>query len=342
MLHLRLACAAALAVPFLAASRPALEAPTFHPREGLVLDKRFEVALEMEVDEGSIRVDGGTTKFETRLPAGMNASVECDLAVRDTYESMSAQRPLSLLRRFDGLELAWRAGGEDVESDALEEHRDASVRFRWNEKEQRYDASFDQIDGEGEMLAWFREDADLRGLLPARAVEVGASWNVERSALAEVLLPALSLDVLRQASAQLQDDETLAALASALCDLGKGIETECTWRGVSTIDGKRLGRIDVEVRGKPKADLAAALAKVLDGEDELRPREVEIALEIDGRGELWWDMDGGHFARFDLKSDLELSLDAEVEVAAGDERWTTAWTFEASGEGAWSYVAREP
>lgn len=341
MIPVRLACAAALAVPFLAASRPALEAPTFHPREGLVLDKRFEVALEMEVDDGSIRVHGGTTKFETRVPSGLKASVACDLAVSDTYESMSARRPLSLLRRFEGLELAWRAGGEEVGSDALERHRDASVRFRWNEKEERYDASFDHVDGEGEMLAWFREDADLRGLLPARAVEVGASWNVERAALAEVLLPALSLDVLKQASAQLQDDETLAALATSLGELGKGITTECTWRGVSTVDGKRLGRIDVQVRGKPKVDLADAIAKAFEGEDELRPREVEVALEIDGQGELLWDMDGGHFARFDLKSDLEVSLDAELEVQAGDDRWTTAWTFEASGEGAWSYVATE-
>jgi hypothetical protein len=56
-----------------------------------------------------------------------------------------------------------------------------AVVFEWSPEESRYGRYFDAREGEEEDLIGLEEDLDLRALLPAEPVAVGASWNASRS-----------------------------------------------------------------------------------------------------------------------------------------------------------------
>jgi hypothetical protein len=319
--------AAALSIPVLAlcqdppaeASKPSTSEPVrvvFAPKVGLALERSWEDLHD--IVSTSIRLAHG--EEAAPVPGQLRLHSRHVLKVVDHFLELEAGRPTKLRRTFLESRRDSQMGFQDganpnppmKQSGPL--GNGVAVVFEWSPEESTYGRHYDALEGEEEDLIALEEDLDLRALLPAEPVAVGASWNVDPIALRDLFAPGggIPYDLPRKADPRL------------LRTLETGLASSLYY----SFQGKHVGTFTVTLRGLRETEerheavlaLAADFKVSSDQLDRVQSHrgpaeraagmeftEATLVLELKGTGELVWDLDGG-YAR-----SLSLHLDEAVQ-----------------------------
>lgn len=174
-------------------------------------------------------------------------------------------------------------------------------------------------------------------------MEVGDSWEVRGDDVLGLVAPGG--DVGLWIDSGLAAWEPVAAgiepafysdLQALLAPGGEN-EVSCTFSEVRESDGTRVAVIDLEVELSGGEDLSelmqtrfAAIADRLPG--DLDVTQADVTFEIDGDGELLWDLAGNHLSGLDLDLDVTIEVDRVVEVDTGAEAMEVVTTVTFEGE----------
>jgi len=335
---------------------PALDEPAFGPEAGSSLTKTFVYGGDFSLDDFSALVDGQDI---AALLGSFEVTIELEntVTVTDTYVTSEDGRPAKLVRSFDSLEgvtaveMAMDFGSEDQELQSSSELEGTTVVFEWNDEQEAFDVSFEDDEGDDDLLAGLVEDMDLRALLPPGEVSADDSWEVDLQALADIAFPGGDLKLLPEGV----DDEAFGDTDvieevfgddydEYISDLFEGTST-CTYKG-TTDEG--FGEIQVAIELGSAADLSDMLAEILEtvGEavDEAPSISIEQAdlnLDFEGEGVLLWDLAQGRLASFELTGDLILAIDIGVTVEMGADSQSAELSAEMSGSYACSVETEE-
>ena len=269
---------------------------------------------------------------------------EREVVLRDRYEAVAEGRPTRLTRTFENLahqvevDLSIDVGGEtevDVHgsADGASELEGRAVVFSWDAESGAYRKAYDEATepGDPELLTGVTEDVDLRALLPGRTVQEGQSWEVEGgSTLRGLLVPGgdLALEIATPVS---EWQPIAAGIDPAFySDLGALLSSEGEWKAACTLaalreaDGRNYAVVDVELEVDGRQDLRAAMQACIDriagalpDGMELEVTRADLDFELEGAGQLVWDLGAGRVSTFEVEWDVKLEL--ERSLAAGGE-----------------------
>ncbi len=244
------------------------------------------------------------------------------LRVTDVPKALGEGRPLVLERRFDTISseatLALSGEVQDERKASLASSLEgAEVRYTWVPEEEAYGKFFYGEEGDESELAPLGEDMDLRCVLPKEPVELGSTWMVAAEDLVHLLAPCGEVQ-LRTAEGS---DKRLSR--SLRFGLGGGLEyafggksqAECsiTWAENKEVNGQSCAVLNVVVDGRFVGEKNEILGEdVLMGEALRGARfdRVEIALRLEGRGVVLWNLDANQAHSMDLA----LAEDATLRV----------------------------
>lgn len=319
----------------------------FAPEAGATLVKVFTTEGEMSVTDSEILVgdqEGAEVDLEVTWTRGLEVS--------DRYAAVEGGRPSKFTRTYasldhdvefdlevlvEGQSEVDEAGGTRGASPLASE----AVVFAWDAESGTYRKSFAEEGSDLELLDGLVEDLDLRFLLPSDAVSVGDTWEVRGDELLGLISPGG--DVGLQIPSGLGAWEPVAAgiepafysdLQAVLAPGGEN-ELTATFSEVRESDGSRIAVIDLELDLAGGDDLIDLMQSRLAAIGDQLPGELDVSLaevtfEIDGDGQLLWDLAGNHLAGLELDLDVTIEVDRAVDVDTGAEALevTTQVTFE--------------
>lgn len=339
-----LLCSALLA-PLVAFAMPA-DKVSFHPEEGLSLTKSIQSNTQMALDDMTMTMNGQPMPMdlEMEMDMSMNMSVE----VTDEYVSTSDGRPAKLKRTFDALgstgsfaiEMAMMPGGGDERSiDATSELEGKTVVFTWNEEEGEYETSFAEDEGDEELLEGLEQDLDFLELLPSEEVAEGDTWNVDVKELTTILVPGGDLklepeDMDDEMSSFPGMDQFGANSADWFGDMLEG-EATCEYKGTREVDGVTVGVIALVVNISSTNDMSEMVGDAMGAMPEDGPEVdveyMDIELEMEAEGLLYWNLAGGHAQSFELNGSVLVIMDMGMNMTMGDNEMSMEQTMEMSG-----------
>jgi hypothetical protein len=294
-------CLTALA---LIVATPATEELVFAVEEDTELVRTVETSISLELDEMSMTFGGEEVPPDHFEGLEETIAYEETLVVRDRFGPPGDGRPQSLVRTYEELGgvQTFETAEQEAERPQSSELEGLAVRFTWDEDEQVYERSFEDDEGDDELLEPLLEDMDMRAFLPEDDVDEGDSWELAPEVFRNVNRPG-GVDLVdesgeRNSEMDEQMDENLDGTI------------EATFAGVREEDGVRIGvleiSIDVATQGEEELETD-------DGATVLRTAELSYELE----GELWWDLDGGSLLSFELDGDVGMTSTNEAEVDLG-------------------------
>jgi hypothetical protein len=265
-----------LALPLLFLS-PRADEVTFGVAQGAKVTKTFEIDYSLELEELKFSFNDQEHTLDDDLE--MNVESKTRIVFTDAYREMGDGRPKVLARTFDELTSTEKQSGSSPAGDhdeAREEESDlegATVVFTWSDEESRFERKLEGESKAGEeLLGDLVEDADLRGLLPGRAVAEGDTWEIAAMELAHVFDP--SGDVALRSD---EDDESDEEMQDELVRNYSG-DAKGTFKGYREEDGVRVAVLALE----------ADIVTYGDREKEEGEERFDVSLEVEG--ELLWDV----------------------------------------------------
>lgn len=274
------------------------------PSEGLELVKSFEVTSETE------------RSFESqRGESTSNTDASRTLVVTDVIDDVENGRVTRLSRTFD--EIAGRAETETAAGDRSREFSSTgssdlegeTVVFEWDEDNEEYEASSDDVDVE--LIEDLVFDYDFAALLPDDAVEKEDEWSVDVDSFMAMIDPWDSLSMrehIDDGRGSSTDEEEPEAE-----ETNDG-EVVAVYEGTRDADGVKVAVL--RIRGEVTTD------RVIDATREfehgIAVSHSESSEERTVEGEALWDIEGGHLH----------SIDLDMEVSSSG---TTVSTFEMEG-----------
>lgn len=306
-IHLLLALGASLAPAALVPSAPAEIA--FAVEEGTALTKSSRLRLEMDLEELSIELNGEQLEFpvpEARL------RIEQTIVLTDVYESMDeedAGRVLVLRRTYD--ELSERNVVESEVEEMAEDTEHAcplegeTIVMTWDPEAEEYRVEAEDEELDQELYEHLDVDSDLRWLLPAGEVEEGETWELGDEEL-QRLMEDLGGNLPFEDDEERDEDDPIELAED---DLGGTFV--CTFGGIQEEGDLRLALIRFEAEGEGEGEGEV--------EEEGGTGTQTVRIGCDLEGELLWDLEGGHFHRFELGGRLELGMVSEGEGEYGGE-----------------------
>lgn len=313
---------ALVTAPALLGVLPPGETIAYEPKEGTVLLRRIRSEWALEREQGTLTVDVTSEK----RGIGARDTFTFTLVTDDLIGEVTDGHPLGVDRTYRTVNLErietpaegdvavptrtrkWKSGAQN-----------AKVEFLWNRKEERYDRRDGEPHEEGEdgiddaVLAALDEDLDFRFLLPPTEVEKDDSWEIDPTLFAAILTPGGA--IWPRPFSETSVDPTQDDLA-----LPEGFPWEYVveptgkitgrFLGVRETDGTRFARIEIRGTLEDEADLVELY-------NPLGAREYLLAdtdFEMEGRGELVWNLDRGLPASFLFAGTLRLSFNAEWNV----------------------------
>jgi hypothetical protein len=325
---------------------PTLDEPAFGPESGSSLTKTFVYGGDFSLDEFSAIVDGQDI-------AAMLGSIEATLelentvTITDTYVTSADGRPTKLVRSFDtmegvtAVELAMDFGSEDQELESSSELEGTTVVFEWDDDEGAFDVSFEEDEGDDDLLEGLVEDMDLRVFLPAGEVSPDDSWEVDLKLLSDVAFPGGNLKLLPDDvdDEAFGDTDVLGDVfgddyGDYISDLLEG-SCVCTYKG-TTDEG--LGEILVAIELGSAADLSDMLTEIIetlgetvDGGPSISIELADVNLDFEGEGVLLWNLGESRLASFELTGDVILAVDIGITGDMGGEPQSAELSAEMSG-----------
>lgn len=304
-----------LALPaLLLAAAPLADMPVHRPAEGAKLETSWTIELGAELGEISASVNGETLDpAHMGLPDELSAKGSVEMRWLDHFVSMDGARALELVRTVRALEAKGETSmgqsGSDADSDELV---DKPIRFRWNAEEEAYEREWVDAEGKENSLEHMAVDADLRGLLPEGAVEVGQTWEARGPGVLRLLVPLYAIEDIGEGEA-LDGEEIPPELLEQLEALGEEVAVTCTWRGAHEEGGRTLGRIDLALALDHSLDVdPSAFDEDMEGM-EVEPMTLSIASQLNGFVD--WDLEGNHMAAVELAGSGTLALDFAMSNA---------------------------
>jgi hypothetical protein len=296
----------AAAVATLSTSGPRIATEIrFDPAEGLVLEKTFTTLSETE-SEG----DRSST----------SGSFERTLVVVDEYEAVDEQRVTRLVRTYEEIsgesENRMTFGDRENESSGTisSDVEGATVAFTWDEDDEEYRPSSDDLDDE--VLPRLLFDLDFTALLPEGEVEEGDSWSLDGETYQVVMDPWGELPYDYETS----DGQTIPGKAeddefAPETDESHDGELVVTFAGTREEDGVTVAVLELE--GELETERTVAFSRETERGQFSTHSEIHETRTLSG--EALWDLEAGHLS----------SLELEVEVH-GEEHSVRVMQF---GEG---------
>jgi hypothetical protein len=331
-----------LAAPSSIGSAPRKDQLLFQPAQGTEVSRelRFEATLNLEDVWAS--ADGEELPAEAILGQLDEALVvRHTLTVSDVILRSAEGRLLELQRTYESASLEGGMESELDSADGADALVGSTVRFEWEEEEESYDISFVDEDGDASLLEGLDADMDLLNLLPEGDVSVGDRWTVPGEKLATIFLPGGSAGF----PAEPEDDTfapTLETLEAQMDALIEDLSIECEYEGVRQEGDVEVAVIKFVYEGDVTIDLSDFLGDIL-SEQEV-PFDVEATLsvdiELDGRGQLLWNLGAHHAHDFEMEAELTLAAEGEASMDMDGESHAAEGTAEVYGELSWSLTTR--
>ena len=339
----------ALASPALLAFAVPGDDVSFKPAAGSTVTKVFTNYSTMTLDDMSMAMNGEEMDPEMM---GMDMTIEgsTTTVVTDEYVRLGEGRPAVLKRTFDELSLETNIamenammGAMDMDLDGSSELADTTVVFTWNEDDGEFGLAFDEDeDADEELLEGLTEDMDLRCLLPEGEVDVDASWRVDVERLVDVLAPGGNLKILPD-----MDDVDAPMMGGPnpgmnnLSDLWGEVDgtAMATYLGTREADGVTVAVISIKVEISGANDLTEQLQEDADNAEAPEGMDMEMIydsadaeFEIEGEGELLWNVAGGHLHSFEFEGDMTLAMDMAMAMSMMGQDMDMEMSMEMSGE----------
>lgn len=341
------ACALPLALAF---TTPKTSV-SFAPAEGTSLTKTFTVEVDMSLDEMGMSMNGEEMPFEMEMEMSV-VSVNT-LAIADEYLEMGEGAPVKLKRTYQeigsttsmSMEISVMGNdqSQDDDIDSSSELEGETVIFQWSEEEGDFKATFpEDSEGDEELLVGLDENTDFRGLLPDGDVSEGDEWEIDPAILAAVLNPGGDLKLVPE-----DMDPEMEQMMGGMGGNGMGSmqdwlqeEIEGTASGVFTgmreVDGQQLALIDITLTINTAVDMTDKVMEQM--EDTPMPQGAEIEFdhldlefEMEAKGQLFWNIKGGHFHSFEMTGSTGIVVDSGMAMNMGGEEMTIENTVEMSG-----------
>jgi hypothetical protein len=285
------------------------------------------------------------------MPMEMEMEMDMDMKmsfeVTDTFVSMMEGQPKELHRSYDVLESngsfsveaeLMPGGGEEKAITASSELEGKTVAFKWNDESGEYEASYHESEGEEELLEGLTEDMDFRALLPAGSVEEGDTWEIDVKKLTAILAPGGDMGLLPEL------DEEEMSMMPGMQDFGRGMndmlgdllegEATGTFKGFREVDGTNVAVIALTVSIESSNDMTDKVADAMGElpiEAEINIDYMDIEVEIEGEGTLYWNTETGHAHSYELSGSMGFITDMGMTMTMGDQDMEMEQTFEMSG-----------
>jgi len=343
--RLPIAAVSVCALPLLVAWSLPRATVRFAPAEGIALTKTFNYVLSTEMNDMTTLVNGADPGMTPKVES--KTTTTRTIGVTDVYERMGDGRPLKLVRTYDefvhdiDLPLSIEMMGESQEADmhatGSSDIVGLSVAFTFDEDEEEYTASFVDEEGDEELLEGLAEDLDLRVLLPYGEVSEGDSWSPELSEVVHVLFPggAIAFEVDSDGDpSPMGSDPFVSPDPRMLFDVPEGDAT-ATFAGTREVDGATVAVIQLEISVDSSVDMSEYLADTI---RDSGPEGMELELEsadaewsYQGKGELLWNMEGGHMHSLELVGDVTTLHEQEMSLDMGGQAMSIEQTIDDAG-----------
>jgi len=325
----------------------------FQPEEGLSLTKTITAQTTMEIMDLSIIADGQDVG-EAMGDFTIEIRTDQEYEITDEYLGVADGRPTKLRRTFDELaqdtevdiDLPMQADVQEMgTSSALEGE---TVVFTWDAEEEEYRASFEEGEDQPDedLLDGLECDIDLLALLPDGAVEEGDRWEVEPLALAGVFWPGGNLRMMPDDTGEIDMEQFMEIFESVGEEVLDRMEdwlegqARCTFAGTRDVGGTEVGVIELDIEVSMLADVADLLYDAIQAfleiqeipvEFELDVTQFEVDVELTGKGELLWDLNGGHWHSLEIDAEMDMTFELAIEAAVQGESHTAEIASDISG-----------
>jgi len=296
------------------------------PEDGRVLFKRW--TIEQALRSSAVYVERGGVRHAA--DASLDIKTTTTLDIVDHYGETAGGRPLELRRFYDRLRRGVTMTVDELMKFEQEGELDETgVVFTWQPDEGEYGRYYDGQELREELLPQLDPDMDLRCLLPAGEVAIGAQWTIPSASLAGALAAggALRFKHVEGPGALIQRSMDSGIAGSNFLAFGGEStgEARATLSAVTTEDGVTRARISVDLGGRWVSDVTEHVT-------ELRlEREIEagttypassLTFSVKGKGELVWDLTSGHAESWSFfgtqETSFRLSIDSAQSGAAAD------------------------
>lgn len=295
----------------------------FAPAEDTVLARTFDAEASYRLTAMTFSVNG--EEIDTGGEVGdLRMEFQEHVQVRDELGSSADGRPASLVRRFEELsqETSWSAGEEESTSTSSSPFQNRSVRFTWNDDEDRYAAeAADDGELEAELAELLDEDMDLRLVLPEEEVEVGDEWKLDARLYLAFMWPSGLLEW--QEGDEEPTEEDRARNRQTIENLeGEG---RARLSEVLEEDGRRVAVLAIELEIETYLEFEQELAE---GQGTMG---IKVTIERTLEGELRWDLEAGHALSAELEGEGVRETTRTSEVEQDGEAFALAQTERQEG-----------
>lgn len=334
----------ALAPALLALALP-LDEVAFRPTDELSVTRTIESVRNFSLDDMEMTMNGQPLPMDLEME--MDMSMTQKTVVTDVFGAVADGRHGKLTRTFDELaqngEFSMRMammpdGGQDASIEGSSELEGKTVVFEWDEDDGAYGASFEG-EGDEELLEGLEEDMDLRVLLPAESVSEGDTWELDVKKLRTVLALGGNLKVMPDDSEMPEGGmpgmDGMTDFSQMFEDLVEGDAT-AEYRGTREIDGVSCQVIGVTIDVRASADLTEQLEENVsqslpDGMGEVEVEHVDMELEIEGEGQLYWNPAAGLAHSFEVTGTMSITMDMAFAISMGEQNMSMEQNLTMSG-----------
>lgn len=342
----RLLLSVGLLVPALLAFRLPAPRVRFAPAEASSCVKTFESKGEFTLDNMSMTMNG--QELPTPLEMSMSVTSNQKIVVTDEYVSLRDGAPKKLKRRFDEIgndtavsfkvDVAGQSQSNDKTVQSKSDLIGKTVVFAW--EDDAYKKSFEPAEDNAALLDPLEEDMDLRVLLPQGEVKEGEEWPIDVKKLVPILVPGGNLTLKPTESEG--DDGGMGPMSGMggnmsewLSDLLEG-EAKAKFLGERSVDGGKFAAIHVTIKIKSSKDISELVQEQLSKSklpqvEAMHLDSMDVDLDLEGEGELLWDLAKGHAHSFELSGPAHMNMDMAMKLTAQGQSMNMQQIMQMSG-----------
>ncbi len=298
----------------------------FEPQEGASLTRTFREKTELTLESAVMTRDG---EEDVADDLELEVTNEREVALIDEVQKIADGRILSLARTYETLdahtfESATEGGREPepMESRGSSELEGAKVLFEWDETDEEYAARYDEDseDHDEDFLEGLEAEVDLGGFLPEGEVSPGDSWEIEPEILAAILRPGGDLTHgLDPIEGRGEQELVILCFCFCLAECGEELEGEVAleYEGRRETDDGELAVISFTVELTSERNVLDSMRTLAERMEVDMPEleemeEVSVEIELEGKGELLWNVEAGRAHSLELEGELELSFSTTI------------------------------
>ena len=338
-----------LTLPALLALAPLAEKLAYHPAAGSTVTRTFTSKTQMALDDMAIEMNGQPLPQEIQMDMEMGQTQT--IVVNDEFVAVDGPRPTKLRRSFEKLSQTGTfsmqsemmpGGGQDRSVEGASDLEGKTVLFTWDPEGEVYTPTFDRSEGDAELLEGLEEDMDLRALLPPAdkfpdGVSDGDTWTIDAKQLKPLLMPGGNLKIEPQdaeVEASMPGMDNMGDFADMLGDLLEGQAT-ATYRGTREVEGRKVGVVHLALDISSATDMSERVAEAMqnlpEGSPEMTLDHMDVELEMEGEGNLYWDLERGIAQSFDMSGTMRVGMDMGFDMAMGEQSMSMTQNMQMSG-----------